>query len=237
MSNALTAARKAGALSAANIEKLRAAGYNAGGVAPGESRGKQYANFNGNTGALTVGRAATPIPPDQKFVIPYQMIRQGLIYWKDKKPEAGSEVIVTAFEDFPEVPDGRPMAGTLPKPREREGWAETYFLDMAALDGPLNGLQFEFARSSQAFQTFWGDIAVAVADRFESTNGQSAFLNPVITIEVGSYPNKQYDRTVYTLHAHFVGWTDGKTVIGNDAPEALESSPEDSDEDLGDVLD
>lgn len=188
----------------------------AGGVAPGQQRGgKQYAKFDGNTGSLTFGRNNMPVPEDQKFCIPVGGLFHGWIYWANKKPERDTEVMVSAFDAFPEKPDGRPTSGSLPKPREREGWTQTYVVTMFGFEDEMNDIEMELPGGSLGVQQFWGDAAMAMHAQYES--GEQEFIHPIVKIVIGDYLHKEFNRTVYKPVFELLGWTNFSEVRMLDA--------------------
>ena len=185
--------------------QMKSNAVDAGGSNPDDPRGVNYAYFNGNTGSFTFGRDKHPIPPEQEFAIHPEGLKHGWLFWEDGDPEKDTEVNVSAMVQLPPKPDDRPLTGTLPRPKDRDGWSKTVTIEFKGVGDALDGITLSITHSSVAMTRCWGDICTAIADRF-NMDPDTEYLNPVVKFEPGSYPHPDYGRDVFTLTPHVVGW-------------------------------
>lgn len=193
------------------------------GTAPQAYRsGTVYAQYNGNEGGLTYGREKTPVPPDQKFVVVFDLCEHGIVKWE------GSKVIDRRLTPVingagPQVPEGEPRVGDLEKPKHRDGWADTVNIVMVGIDGgDLENIQIGFDLANQSKMGSALELLSTIFDQCETKDGQEGMFNPVVTVEEGSYYNKMHTRDVFFPIFKIHEWTDGEKRI----PAIMEGSEE-----------
>lgn len=169
--------------------------------------GAVYATLDGNNGKFTAGRQETPIPSDQHFVL----LLDGCAYerplWLSKK--VIKRLTVPVLEGtMPDIPAGEPAIGSLPKPRERDGWGESINLLLSGVDGgPFEGVILRLDCSNMSQRDRAAELLNLVFDQIDTPDGQGGLFVPILTIEIDFYFNKTYTKDVYFPVFKVVGWT------------------------------
>jgi len=185
-------------------------------VTPPHDGGQQFVKFDGNTGQLTFGQANTALPADQRYVVPVMGMKHGWLFWENSKPEKATEAIVSALQPIPGKPDGRPLAGTQPKPKERDGWQTQWSVDMTGVDGSMDGIIFSWPGTARGYQQFWSGLVTQIKNQIAAllaAGSTEQLINPIIEIEVDDYYNDKYRRTIYNPMFVIHGWTDGFKIV------------------------
>ena len=179
--------------------------------------GTQFIKFDGNTGAFTFGKNNEALDPAQVFIIPIVTLKQGWIYWASQKPEKDTQVFDFANRPFPKKPDNRPETGHYAnvKGKERDGWQRSWEVEMTGYEGELEGIGLTFPGTSTAYQHFWSAIRDAFIEHMEKGHygNNPAAVNPMLTIAVGDYFHKGFNRTIFFLTPEIIGWTDGFEIV------------------------
>ena len=180
--------------------------------------GSQYLSLDGNTGALTIGRAKTPVPPGQEWVVLIDVCKHGFRYWEGGNSK--KEMMVNVLDAGRPYPaEGEVMAGDLPKPRERDGWSETVSIALSGIgdDSELKGILGTLDCSNRSSISTADELMADCIDQIDTADGQRGLFNPIIEIEVDSYHNKNYSRDVYFPVFKIKAWTDGEEILKVDA--------------------
>jgi hypothetical protein len=170
-----------------------------------------FAKFDGNSGEFVAGRDKVNIAPDQRFVVPLEMIQWGCQRWEGGKP-AERKLIAMVDGPRPIIPPNEARVGDNQK-RPRDGWQECGILRMTGIEGDMDKIEIELSLSSQGGTDAFNELSKTMYDQADTQDGAAGFFNAVIVVEADSYENKTYSKTVYFPIFKIVGWTDGETII------------------------
>lgn len=175
-------------------------------------RNLSFISFDGNTGRITFGRDKQDLPDGQEWVAPAEMFYHGCTYWESKRPNNETRKRVNILDNpiCPQPPEGEPMQGTLPKPRERDGWAMESGMRLTGVGGEFAGVEMEFGGSSQGISNAVMDLWGAVLTQADTAAGAQNYMNPIFTFGSDSYFNKSYDREIHVPMLTLTGWADHK---------------------------
>jgi hypothetical protein len=175
-------------------------------------RGAAYIKIDGNNGTATYGADMTPFPVGDEFVVDPEQTMYGVINWQGKKPV--EKRLMGILEGAkPPAPHGEALRGTLPKPRERDGWADVYSIPLAGTQGDLKGVILRLDCNNDSSYRRASDLAVEMIDRIalssEDPDAVGGRVYPIVKVTVGSYFNKSYDKDIFYPVFEIVAWTNG----------------------------
>ena len=145
----------------------------------------------------------------------------GIQEWAAKQ-KTNEKVVGILDGPRPPFPENAVMQGTLPKPRERDGWSEVDRVMLVGVDGgDLDGITLNLDCSNGSSRGASEEFFAALYDNAEGPLGAQELVNPIIELTVDSYENKEYNRDVYFPVFKIIEWTDGTTrasVVDDEDP-------------------
>lgn len=176
------------------------------------ARGGAFVRVDGNTGEATYGASQTPFPLDHEYIIDIESIEHGIMKWKAN--DVVDRRMVSVLDGMiPAVPVGEPRRGELAKPNERDGWVPVYSVPLCGTQGDLKNVILRLDCSNDSSIRRAVDLVCTCIDRIQLSDEQPALtgarINPIVSIHIGSYHNKEYAKVVHFPEFKIVGWTDG----------------------------
>jgi hypothetical protein len=151
--------------------------------------------------------------------------RVGHVNWADPKMNNGKREklgeVMASCDNLPDCPetDFSEKGGS---------WSEQFGFDLICVSGEDEGTEVAYNTNSYGGSKAYDAIYDAVADQLTSSNRDYCF--PIVSLEVSSYRNKNYNRTIYEPVFEVIDWADrdknllsAGTADQQEAPEAVTS--------------